>query len=173
MGFLSSDFYFFSHFSLLLFLLNISYLSYLFYFVTHFLSCFLKISFHCCSYFEVTMSNGLATIFANEECHIGDYLLLNTIGKGCFAEVWLAWHMLTETEVVVKAISHRGFSVFFQEVHCFKGLNHLNITKLFEVSATQNKLYLFLEHVSGGDLFDYLENYGHMTRRMPEPCSSR
>lgn len=81
--------------------------------------------------------------------------------------------MLTETEVVVKAISHRGFSIFFQEVYCFKGLNHLNITKLFEVIANQNKLYFFLEHVSGGDLIDYLENYGPMTRRMPEPCSSR
>lgn len=74
------------------------------------------------------MSSDLATIFANEECHIGDYLLLNTIGKGSFAEVWLAWHMLTKTEAVVKAISHWGFSIFFQEVYCFKGLYHLQIT---------------------------------------------
>lgn len=64
--------------------------------------------------------------------------------------------MLTKTEGVVKASSHLGFSIFFQEVYCFKGLNHLSITKLVEVIATQNKLYFFLEHVSGGDLIDYL-----------------
>ncbi|XP_028002142.2 serine/threonine-protein kinase MARK2-like [Eptesicus fuscus] len=108
------------------------------------------------------MFNAFAAHSANKERCIGDYLLLDTIGKGWFAEVWLARHLLTRAQVVVKAIRRQGISRYFQEVHCFKKLNHPNITKLFEVIATKDKFFLVMEHVSGGDLLEYLENYGQM-----------
>ena len=40
-----------------------------------------------------------------------------------------------------------------------KSLYHPNVTKLFEVIATKKNLYLFMGHVNGGDLLDYLENH--------------
>ena len=70
------------------------------------------------------MSNDLAAISAKEECCIGNYILLNTIGTGSFAEVRMAWHILTSTEVAVKTTSQWGFSEVFQDVHCLKSLNH-------------------------------------------------
>lgn len=54
---------------------------------------------------------------ADEQPHIGNYRLLKTIGKGNFAKVKLARHILTGREVSVRgpggrawcgAISHRG-----------------------------------------------------------------
>ena len=111
------------------------------------------------------MTNDLAAISGLKEHFIGDYTLLNTIGKGSFAKVWLAYHMLTGTEVAVKAIKQWGVARCFKEVRCLKGLNHPNITKLFEVIATEKKFYLIMEHVSGGNLLDYLENHGPRSER--------
>ncbi|XP_036171013.1 serine/threonine-protein kinase MARK1-like [Myotis myotis] len=108
------------------------------------------------------MFNAFAAHSTVKERCIGDYLLLHTIGKGCYAEVRVAQHLLTGAQVVVKAIKREGISRFFQEVHCFKSLNHPNITQLFEVIATQDKFFLIMEHVSGGDLLEHLEKYGHM-----------
>lgn len=87
------------------------------------------------------------------------------IGKGSFAEVRVAWHVLTGTEVAVKAGDLKDFLDFLQEVHCLKNLNHPNIIRLFEVITTQDKAYLFMKHVSRGQLFDYLENCGPMTEK--------
>ncbi|XP_045678804.1 serine/threonine-protein kinase MARK2-like [Phyllostomus hastatus] len=109
--------------------------------------------------------NDLAASFGIKESFIGDYTLLNTIGKGSFAKVWLACHVLTGTEVAVKAINQCDITRYFEEAHCLKSLNHPNITKLFEVIATEEKLYLIMEHVSGGDLLDYLENHGPRSER--------
>ncbi|EPQ20094.1 Serine/threonine-protein kinase MARK2 [Myotis brandtii] len=108
------------------------------------------------------MFNAFAAHSTVKERCIGDYLLLHTIGKGCYAEVRVAQHLLTRAQVVVKAIKKQGISRFFQEVHCFKSLNHPNITQLFEVIATQDKFFLAMEHVSGGDLLEHLQNYGTM-----------
>ncbi|XP_042747395.1 serine/threonine-protein kinase MARK2-like, partial [Lagopus leucura] len=41
---------------------------------------------------------------ADEQPHIGNYRLLKTIGKGNFAKVKLARHVLTGKEVAVKII---------------------------------------------------------------------
>ncbi|XP_064185223.1 serine/threonine-protein kinase MARK2-like [Anguilla rostrata] len=47
--------------------------------------------------------NSVATT-ADEQPHIGNYRLLKTIGKGNFAKVKLARHVLTGKEVAVKII---------------------------------------------------------------------
>lgn len=74
-----------------------------------------------------------AAIPTNKEQHIGGYILLNTIGKGSFAEVRLAWHTLPGTDVAVKIVNLRGSSEDLRELHCLKGLNHLNITVIWGV----------------------------------------
>ncbi|XP_059559920.1 serine/threonine-protein kinase MARK1-like isoform X2 [Myotis daubentonii] len=96
---------------------------------------------------------------------VGDYVLWSTIGKGAWATVSLARHVPTATEVVIKAISRKGCPGFPQEAHCLQSLNHPNIMTLFEVTATQDKFYLVMEHVRGGDLLEHLETYGHLTEQ--------
>lgn len=43
------------------------------------------------------------------------------------------------------------------------GLCHPNIEQLLEVINTEESLFILMEHVSRGDLWDYLQTHGHMT----------
>uniref|UniRef100_A0A6Q2ZK99 non-specific serine/threonine protein kinase n=1 Tax=Esox lucius TaxID=8010 RepID=A0A6Q2ZK99_ESOLU len=87
---------------------------------------------------------------ADEQPHIGNYRLLKTIGKGNFAKVKLARHILTGREVRFRIM---------------KILNHPNIVKLFEVIETEKTLYLIMEYASGGEVFDYLVAHGRMKEK--------
>ncbi|XP_062304580.1 serine/threonine-protein kinase MARK1 isoform X3 [Osmerus eperlanus] len=115
---------------------------------------------------------------AEEQPHIGNYRLLKTIGKGNFAKVKLARHILTGREVAVKIIdktqlnptSLQKFRILhskqlFREVRIMKILNHPNIVKLFEVIETEKTLYLIMEYASGGEVFDYLVAHGRMKEK--------
>ncbi|XP_069665523.1 serine/threonine-protein kinase MARK2 isoform X1 [Haliaeetus albicilla] len=107
---------------------------------------------------------------ADEQPHIGNYRLLKTIGKGNFAKVKLARHVLTGKEVAVKIIdktqlNSSSLQKLFREVRIMKVLNHPNIVKLFEVIETEKTLYLVMEYASGGEVFDYLVAHGRMKEK--------
>ncbi|KAM4617541.1 serine/threonine-protein kinase MARK2 isoform 1-T1 [Discoglossus pictus] len=113
--------------------------------------------------------NSIATT-ADEQPHIGNYRLLKTIGKGNFAKVKLARHVLTGKEVAVKIIdktqlNSSSLQKLFREVRIMKVLNHPNIVKLFEVIETEKTLYLVMEYASGGEVFDYLVAHGRMKEK--------
>ncbi|XP_039594911.1 serine/threonine-protein kinase MARK1 isoform X4 [Polypterus senegalus] len=106
----------------------------------------------------------------DEQPHIGNYRLLKTIGKGNFAKVKLAKHVLTGREVAVKIIDKTqlnptSLQKLFREVRIMKILNHPNIVKLFEVIETEKTLYLVMEYASGGEVFDYLVAHGRMKEK--------
>ncbi|KAG8449277.1 hypothetical protein GDO86_016084 [Hymenochirus boettgeri] len=107
---------------------------------------------------------------ADEQPHIGNYRLLKTIGKGNFAKVKLARHILTGREVAIKIIDKTqlnptSLQKLFREVRIMKILNHPNIVKLFEVIETEKTLYLVMEYASGGEVFDYLVAHGRMKEK--------
>ncbi|XP_069715017.1 MAP/microtubule affinity-regulating kinase 3 isoform X12 [Phaenicophaeus curvirostris] len=106
----------------------------------------------------------------DEQPHIGNYRLLKTIGKGNFAKVKLARHILTGREVAIKIIDKTqlnptSLQKLFREVRIMKILNHPNIVKLFEVIETEKTLYLIMEYASGGEVFDYLVAHGRMKEK--------
>eukprot|EP00127_Corallochytrium_limacisporum_P004237 Clim_evm182s157 gene=Clim_evmTU182s157 len=101
---------------------------------------------------------------------IGNYRLEKTLGRGNFAKVKLAKHILTGQQVAVKiidktALSQTSLGKLFREVRIMKMLNHPNIIKLYEVIDTTRTLYLVLEYASGGEVFDYLVTHGKMKER--------
>ncbi|XP_069501234.1 serine/threonine-protein kinase MARK2 isoform X14 [Ambystoma mexicanum] len=113
--------------------------------------------------------NTIATS-VDDQPHIGNYRLLKTIGKGNFAKVKLARHVLTGKEVAVKIIdktqlNSSSLQKLFREVRIMKVLNHPNIVKLFEVIETEKTLYLVMEYASGGEVFDYLVAHGRMKEK--------
>uniref|UniRef100_A0AAR2LPI4 non-specific serine/threonine protein kinase n=1 Tax=Pygocentrus nattereri TaxID=42514 RepID=A0AAR2LPI4_PYGNA len=101
--------------------------------------------------------------------HVGNYRLLKTIGKGNFAKVKLARHILTGREVKrggacgCACVPSWIFSIM--EVRIMKILNHPNIVKLFEVIETEKTLFLVMEYASGGEVFDYLVAHGRMKEK--------
>lgn len=52
-----------------------------------------------------------------------------------------------------------------REVRIMKMLNHPNIVKLYEVIETKHTLFLVMEYVSGGELYDYLVAHGRMKEK--------
>ncbi|KAM9317894.1 LOW QUALITY PROTEIN: MAP/microtubule affinity-regulating kinase 4 [Pholidichthys leucotaenia] len=107
---------------------------------------------------------------SDEQPHIGNYRLLKTIGKGNFAKVKLARHILTGREVAIKIIDKTqlnptSLQKLFREVRIMKTLNHPNIIQLFEVIETEKTLYLIMEYASGGEVFDYLVAHGRMKEK--------
>ncbi|CAG05733.1 unnamed protein product, partial [Tetraodon nigroviridis] len=78
--------------------------------------------------------NSVSTTTSDDQPHIGNYRLLKTIGKGNFAKVKLARHVLTGKEVAVKIIdktqlNSSSLQKLFREVRIMKLLNHPNIGK--------------------------------------------
>ncbi|KAM9003696.1 serine/threonine-protein kinase MARK1 isoform 4-T4 [Sarcophilus harrisii] len=107
------------------------------------------------------------TSATDEQPHIGNYRLLKTIGKGNFAKVKLARHVLTGREVAVKIIDKTqlnptSLQKLFREVRIMKILNHPSIVKLFEVIETEKTLYLVMEYASGA--------FSPLHHRLP-PCT--
>uniref|UniRef100_A0AAY4A125 Non-specific serine/threonine protein kinase n=1 Tax=Denticeps clupeoides TaxID=299321 RepID=A0AAY4A125_9TELE len=98
--------------------------------------------------------NSIATT-ADEQPHIGNYRLLKTIGKGNFAKVKLARHVLTGKEVAVKIIDKTQLNSSSLQ----------KVIKLFEVIETEKTLYLVMEYASGGEVFDYLVAHGRMKEK--------
>uniref|UniRef100_A0A3Q3F3W1 non-specific serine/threonine protein kinase n=1 Tax=Labrus bergylta TaxID=56723 RepID=A0A3Q3F3W1_9LABR len=98
---------------------------------------------------------------SDEQPHIGNYRLLKTIGKGNFAKVKLARHILTGREVAIKIIDKTQLNPTSLQ----KSLPLCLAVQLFEVIETDKTLYLIMEYASGGEVFDYLVAHGRMKEK--------
>ncbi|KAI5699518.1 hypothetical protein M8J76_003468 [Diaphorina citri] len=101
---------------------------------------------------------------------IGLYELEETLGKGNFAVVKLATHVVTKTKVAIKIIDkkrldERNLRKLFREVDIMSHLDHPHIIKLFQVMETTNNLYLVTEYARGGEIFSHLLTIGQMAEK--------
>uniref|UniRef100_A0A672MZL5 non-specific serine/threonine protein kinase n=1 Tax=Sinocyclocheilus grahami TaxID=75366 RepID=A0A672MZL5_SINGR len=96
---------------------------------------------------------------------IGNYRLLKTIGKGNFAKVKLARHILTGSEVAIKIIDKTQLNPTSLQKVRFTFNTKMCVFKLFEVIETEKTLFLVMEYASGGEVFDYLVAHGRMKEK--------
>lgn len=101
---------------------------------------------------------------------VGPYLLQRTLGKGQTGLVKLGVHCITRKTVAVKIINREKLSKSVlmkveREIAIMKLINHPHVLGLFDVYENNTHLYLVLEHVSGGELFDYLVRKGRLSER--------
>ncbi|KAI0642172.1 kinase-like domain-containing protein [Trametes meyenii] len=114
---------------------------------------------------------------------IGLWKVGRTIGKGSSGRVRLARHSKTGQYAAVKIVSktallnsrmslsslgeeaERILHSIEREIVIMKLIDHPNIMRLYDVWETSTELYLILEYVEGGELFDYLCAQG----RLPAP----
>ncbi|XP_053192036.1 MAP/microtubule affinity-regulating kinase 3-like isoform X3 [Scomber japonicus] len=80
-----------------------------------------------------------------QQPHVGNYRLLKTIGKGNFAKVKLARHILTGREVAIKIIDKtqlnpNSLQKLFREVRIMKILNHPNIGEVFDYLVAHGRM---------------------------------
>ncbi|OIW02279.1 hypothetical protein TanjilG_11173 [Lupinus angustifolius] len=90
---------------------------------------------------------------------VGKYELGKTIGEGSFAKVKLARNVDTRDHVAIKILDREHLK---KEISAMKLINHPNVVKIFEVMASKTKIYIVLELVRGGELFDKIASSGKL-----------
>nr|XP_037851877.1 serine/threonine-protein kinase BRSK2 isoform X4 [Chlorocebus sabaeus] len=91
--------------------------------------------------------------------------------RGCFSPaglVKLGVHCVTCQKVAIKIVNREKLSESVlmkveREIAILKLIEHPHVLKLHDVYENKKYLYLVLEHVSGGELFDYLVKKGRLT----------
>ncbi|XP_033717930.1 serine/threonine-protein kinase SIK3 isoform X4 [Tursiops truncatus] len=101
---------------------------------------------------------------------IGCYEIDRTIGKGNFAVVKRATHLVTKAKVAIKIIDktqldEENLKKIFREVQIMKMLCHPHIIRLYQVMETERMIYLVTEYASGGEIFDHLVAHGRMAEK--------
>lgn len=100
--------------------------------------------------------------------YVGPYRLDKTLGKGQTGLVKLGVHCVTGQKVAIKIINRSKLSESVlqkveREIAIMKLIEHPHVLGLFDVYENKKFLYLILEHVSGGELFDYLVSKGRLS----------
>ncbi|MBZ3888914.1 Serine/threonine-protein kinase DCLK3 [Sciurus carolinensis] len=105
-------------------------------------------------------------ISANVEKH---YEMGRVIGDGNFAVVKECRHRETRQAYAMKIIDKSKLKgkedIVDSEILIIQSLSHPNIVKLYEVYETETEIYLIMEYVQGGDLFDAIIE----SVKFPEP----
>ncbi|KAI0272770.1 kinase-like domain-containing protein [Gloeopeniophorella convolvens] len=112
---------------------------------------------------------------------IGLWKIGRTIGKGSSGRVRIARHSKTGQYAAIKIVSktalvnsrrsiqgleeqaERILLGIEREIVIMKLIDHPNIMQLYDVWETSTELYLILEYVEGGELFDYLCKQGRLS----------
>eukprot|EP01113_Clastostelium_recurvatum_P017422 TRINITY_DN2044_c0_g1_i1.p1 TRINITY_DN2044_c0_g1~~TRINITY_DN2044_c0_g1_i1.p1 ORF type:complete len:496 (+),score=141.35 TRINITY_DN2044_c0_g1_i1:84-1490(+) len=93
------------------------------------------------------------------------YTMGKELGRGGFSIVRLATHTKTGEQVAVKCINKRTIqpnelAMLGREIQIMQKLRHKNIIQLIDKYETPTELFLVLELVNGGELFDKIVEKG-------------
>mmetsp|Transcript_21518 Transcript_21518/g.32022 ORF Transcript_21518/g.32022 Transcript_21518/m.32022 type:complete len:506 (+) Transcript_21518:139-1656(+) len=90
---------------------------------------------------------------------IGPWTLGRALGFGTTSRVHYAVHSVTKTTAAVKIIRKRSnldLRKLQREISILRLLNHRFITRLYDVFESKNHIYMVMELVDGGELFDHI-----------------
>ncbi|KAG8495194.1 hypothetical protein CXB51_012864 [Gossypium anomalum] len=99
---------------------------------------------------------------------VGKYEVGRTIGEGTFAKVKFARNTETGEPVALKildkekVLKHKMAEQIKREIATMKLIKHPNVVRLYEVMGSKTKIFIVLEYVTGGELFDKIVNNGRM-----------
>ncbi|GJX91543.1 CBL-interacting serine/threonine-protein kinase 24-like protein [Tanacetum coccineum] len=102
---------------------------------------------------------------------VGKYEVGRTIGEGAFAKVKFAKNAETGESVAIKVLDksiileNKMVDQIKREISITKIMRHPNIVRLYEVLSSHAKIYIILEFINGGELFDKIVNKGKLSER--------
>ncbi|XP_041017269.1 CBL-interacting serine/threonine-protein kinase 8 isoform X1 [Juglans microcarpa x Juglans regia] len=100
---------------------------------------------------------------------VGKYEVGRTIGEGTFAKVKFAQNTETGESVAMKVldrntiIKHKMVDQIKREISIMKLVRHPYVVRLHEVLASRTKIYIILEYITGGELFDKIVRHGRLS----------
>ncbi|THC99085.1 hypothetical protein EYZ11_001406 [Aspergillus tanneri] len=136
---------------------------------------------------SVLSAHSVVSNKGKRKTHIGPWQLGRTLGRGSTGRVRLAKHALTGQTAAIKIVSKKSAAIaqsesiaamdrniggssgtgarpmpsgIEREVVIMKLIEHPNVISLYDVWENRGELYLVLEYVEGGELFDYVSNHG-------------
>ncbi|KDO16207.1 CAMK/CAMKL/AMPK protein kinase, partial [Saprolegnia parasitica CBS 223.65] len=99
---------------------------------------------------------------ADESHVVGDYVLGKTIGRGTFGKVKAGTHLPTGEKVAIKILEKcRILEVadaerVAREIKILKRNYHTNVIQLYQVIDTAQSIYLIMEYIDGGEMFEHI-----------------
>lgn len=103
------------------------------------------------------------------------YTNLKVIGKGTFAKVILSKRNIDNKDFAIKTFDKKSILAsksanrtrvgLINEINIMKSLNHPNVIKMYEVYEGDYHIYLVLELLKGGELFDRIVKKGHYSEK--------
>eukprot|EP00466_Bigelowiella_natans_P011885 jgi/Bigna1/90768/estExt_fgenesh1_pg.C_790006 len=106
----------------------------------------------------MSSSSGNARVGSKSKA-IGPYVLGRPLGFGTTSRVHLAVHSVTKSAAAVKIIRKKpclDLRKLQREISILRLLNHRYITRLYDVFESKNHIYMVMELVDGGELFDHI-----------------
>mmetsp|Transcript_42955 Transcript_42955/g.103959 ORF Transcript_42955/g.103959 Transcript_42955/m.103959 type:complete len:702 (-) Transcript_42955:1768-3873(-) len=100
---------------------------------------------------------------------IGQFILGKNLGIGAFGKVKEATHVVTGHKVAVKILNKAKIKQLGMEEKVQREINilhlctHPHIIRLYEVIDTPTDIFLVIEYVSNGELFDYIVSKGRLS----------
>jgi serine/threonine protein kinase len=119
---------------------------------------------------------GLLTLFQAEQFlqgkwkrfHIGKYKVLERLGSGGMAQVFLCEHKVMRRRVAVKVLpsARAGDPAarerFYREARAVAALDHPNLVRAFDIDQDASLHFLVMEFVDGASLHDIVKKHGPM-----------
>jgi serine/threonine protein kinase len=99
---------------------------------------------------------------------VGKYEVGRTIGEGTFAKVKFTQNTETGESVAMKVLDrsstlkHKTAEQIKREISIMKLVRHPNVVRLHEVLASRKKIFIILEFITGGELFDKIIRHGRL-----------
>ncbi|CDJ68126.1 CAM kinase, SNF1 family, putative [Eimeria necatrix] len=111
----------------------------------------------CSRWLEILKSLGVSILKFTDL-----YRLVEFIGEGSFAKVYVGQHLFTGENVVVKAVDKKKVleSNVYTEIEVLRKVTHPYIMRLYAAYEQEDFVCLVLEYLRGGELFEYLSVNG-------------
>jgi 5'-AMP-activated protein kinase catalytic alpha subunit len=98
-----------------------------------------------------------------------NYQLKKEIGQGTFGKVYLGEHIPTKSKIAIKILDKKkikdksDFERVCRELKISQTINHPHLVKLYDMLETEQYIFLVMEFLSGGELYDHIVQRKRLT----------
>ncbi|WP_439623107.1 protein kinase domain-containing protein [Gemmata sp.] len=124
----------------------------------------------------VLVKDGILTYFQAEQLlqgkykrfTIGKYKVLEKLGAGGMAQVFLCEHKMMRRRVAIKVLptakadDPSSLERFYREARAVAAVDHPNIVRAYDIDQDENLHFLVMEYVDGTNLQDLVKKFGQL-----------
>lgn len=102
------------------------------------------------------------------------YTLGKSLGSGAYGDVMHAFDVHTNEQRAVKIIkkssNFKNLQHLEREIQVMKSISHPNIVQTYQIFDLKRTIYIVMEYVAGGDLFDFVAEHENLTEAQGSQC---